>query len=41
MKETLLKNRTIGGENTEIALEIHMKEIGVLIIQFITTVVKA
>ena len=26
MKENLLKNKTVGGEHTEIALEIHMKE---------------
>ena len=28
MKENLLKNKTVGGEHTEIALEIHMKETG-------------
>ena len=34
MKENLLKNKTVGGEHTEIALEIHMKETGgVLIMQ--------
>ena len=26
MKENLLNNKTVGGEHTEIALEIHMKE---------------
>ena len=26
MKENLLKNKTLGGEHTEIALGIHMKE---------------
>ena len=26
MKEDLLNNKTVGGEHTEIALEIHMKE---------------
>ena len=31
MKENLLKNKTVGGEHTEIVLEIHMKETGVLI----------
>ena len=32
MKENLLKNKTVGGEHTETALEIHMKETeGVLI----------
>ena len=34
MKENLLKNKTAGGEHTEIAVEIHMKETeGVLIMQ--------
>ena len=33
MKENLLKNKTVGGKHTEIALEIHMKETGVLIMQ--------
>ena len=34
MKEDLLKNKTVGGEHTEIVLEIHMKETeGVLIMQ--------
>ena len=34
MKENLLKNKTAGGEHTEIDLEIHMKETeGVLIMQ--------
>ena len=34
MKENLLKDKTVGGEHTEIALEIHMKETeGVLIMQ--------
>ena len=34
MKENLLNNKTVGGEHTEIALEIHMKETeGVLIMQ--------
>ena len=34
MKENLLENKTVGGEHTEIALEIHMKEReGVLIMQ--------
>ena len=34
MKENLLKNKTVEGEHTEIALEIHMKETGgVLIMQ--------
>ena len=34
MKENLLKNKTVRGEHTEIALEIHMKETeGVLIMQ--------
>ena len=34
MKENLLNNKTIGGEHTEIALEIHMKETeGVLTMQ--------
>ena len=34
MKENQLKNKTVGGEHTEIALEIHMKETeGVLIMQ--------
>ena len=34
MKEKLLKNKTVGGEYTETALEIHMKETeGVLIMQ--------
>ena len=34
MKENLLNNKTVGGEHTEIALKIHMKETeGVLIMQ--------
>ena len=34
MKENLQKNKTVGGEHTEIALELHMKETdGVLIMQ--------
>ena len=33
MKGNLLKNKTVGGEHTEIALEIYMKETGVLIMQ--------
>ena len=34
MKENLLKNTTVGGEHTEIVLEIHMEETeGVLIMQ--------
>ena len=34
MKENLLKNKTVGGEHTEIASEIHVKETeGVLIMQ--------
>ena len=34
MKANLLKNKTVGGEHTEIALEIHMKETeGVLTMQ--------
>ena len=33
MKENLLNNKTVGGEHTEIVLEIHMKETGVLIMQ--------
>ena len=34
MKENLLKNKTVGGEKTEIALEIHIKETeGVSIMQ--------
>ena len=34
MKENLLNNKTVGGENTEIGLEIHMKETeGVLMMQ--------
>ena len=34
MKENLLQNKTVGGEHTEIALEIHIKETeGVLIMQ--------
>ena len=34
MKENLLKNKIVGGEHTEIALEIHKKETeGVLIMQ--------
>ena len=34
MKKNLLKNKTVGGEHAEIALEIHMKETeGVLIMQ--------
>ena len=33
-EENLLKNKTVGGEHTEIALEIHMKETeGVLMMQ--------
>ena len=34
IKENLLNNKTVGGEHTEIALDIHMKETeGVLIMQ--------
>ena len=34
MKENLQRNKTVGGEHTEIALELHMKETdGVLIMQ--------
>ena len=34
MKENLQKNKTVGGEHTEIALELHIKETdGVLIMQ--------
>ena len=34
MKENLQENKTVGGEHTEIALELHMKETdGVLIMQ--------
>ena len=42
MKENLLKNKTVGGEHTEIALEIHMKETeGMLNNAAITAVAKA
>ena len=33
MKENLLNNKTVGSEHTEIVLEIHMKETGVLIMR--------
>ena len=33
IKENLLNNKTVGGEHTEIAVEIHMKETGVPIMQ--------